>query len=94
MFMPSILHARLAARLLFHYNTPMISEQIPAVTKLSLEDKWLLANELWNEVETRQDELPTSPDILTIVEERFAQFEGDPSTAMSLDEFKRRFRLP
>ena len=72
----------------------MISEQIPAVTQLSLEDKWLLANELWNEVEARQDELPTAPDILTIVEERFAQFEGDPSTAMSLDEFKRRFRLP
>lgn len=72
----------------------MIAEQIPALGKLSLEDKWLLAAELWDEVEQRQGELPTTPDVQQIVEQRFAEFERDPSAAMSLDEFKRRFRLP
>lgn len=72
----------------------MIAEQIPAVTELSLQDKWLLANELWDEVEEHQEELPSSPEIIAIVEQRFAEHERDPSTAMSLEEFKRRFRLP
>ena len=72
----------------------MISEQIPALRKLSLEDKWLLATELWNEVETSQHDLPSPPEIEAIVEKRFADFEQDPSTAMTLEQFKRRFRLP
>jgi len=72
----------------------MIAEQIPAVKELSLQDKWLLANELWDEVEEHQEELSTSSEIMAIVEQRFAEYERDPSTAMSLEEFKRRFRLP
>ncbi|HSI13242.1 MAG TPA: addiction module protein [Chthoniobacter sp.] len=72
----------------------MIADQIPAVKQLSLQDKWLLANELWAEIEERQQELPTSPEIMSMVEQRFAEFERDPSTAMSLEEFKRRFNLP
>jgi putative addiction module component (TIGR02574 family) len=72
----------------------MIAEQIPAVKKLSLQEKWLLANELWAEVEEHQKELPTSPEIMAIVKQRFADYERDPSTAMSLEEFKHRYRLP
>lgn len=72
----------------------MIAEQIPAVKELSLQDKWLLANELWDEVEEHQEELQSSPEIIAIVEKRFADHERDPSTAMSLGEFKRHFRLP
>ena len=71
----------------------MIAERIPAVKLLSLQDKWLLANELWEEVEEHQQELPTSPEIMAVVEQRFAEYERDPSTAMSLEEFKRQFRL-
>ena len=72
----------------------MIAERIPAVKQLSLQDKWLLANELWEEVEEHQQKLTTSPEIMAVVEQRFAEFERDPSTAMSLEEFKRRFSLP
>jgi putative addiction module component (TIGR02574 family) len=72
----------------------MIAEQIPAVGKLSLEEKWLLANELWDEVQQHQDEITTNPEIEKIVEQRFADFEQAPSAAMTLEEFKRRFRLP
>lgn len=72
----------------------MIAEQIPDVSKLSIQEKWELANELWTEVEERQDDLPVSPEIIEIVERRFEEFERDPSTAITLDEFKRRFGLP
>jgi len=72
----------------------MIAEQIPAVKELCLQDKWLLANELWDEVEEHQEELQSSPKIIAIVEKRFADHERDPGTAMSLEEFKRHFRLP
>lgn len=72
----------------------MIAEQFPAVKQLSIDDKWMLANELWSEVEEHQEELTTNPEIVSLVEKRFAEFERDPSTAMTLDEFKRRFGLP
>ncbi len=72
----------------------MISEQIPALQQLSLEQKWLLANELWDEVDEHQQRLPTSPEIRALVEQRLAEYERDPSTAANLEDFKRRFHLP
>lgn len=72
----------------------MIAEQIPAVQRLSLHDKWLLANELWDEVEEHQQALPTSPEVVALVEQRLADHERDPMGALPLEEFKRRFRLP
>lgn len=72
----------------------MIAETIPALGQLSLEEKWLLANELIAEVEDQQEALPGSPEIQSIVEKRFAEFELDPSTAMTLESFKLRFSLP
>lgn len=72
----------------------MIAELIPAVKQLSLQEKWLLANELWEEIEEHQNELSTDTEIMAVVEQRFAEFERDPSTALSLEEFKRRFHLP
>lgn len=76
------------------YTELMIAELIPAVNALSLHQKWLLANELWEEVEERQKELPTTDEVRSIVEQRFAEFERDPSTAMTLEEFKSRHLLP
>jgi len=72
----------------------MIAGQIPAVVGLSLQQKWQLAVELWDEVDSRQEELPTAPEVLEIVEKRFADYERDPATAMTLDEFKLKFHLP
>ena len=72
----------------------MIAEKLPALAGMSLEDKWTLAVELWDEVSERQQELPTNQAILDVVEQRFADYERDPSTAMTLEDFKRKFRLP
>ena len=72
----------------------MILDKHPSIAGLSIEDKWTLAVELWDEVSERQQELPTNQAILDVVEQRFADYERDPSTAMTLEEFKRKFRLP
>lgn len=72
----------------------MIVEKIPAVSQLSVDEKWMLANELWDEVEEHQERLSTSPDIIALVQQRFDDYERDPSTAMTLEDFKRRFSLP
>jgi putative addiction module component (TIGR02574 family) len=72
----------------------MIAEKLPAVAGLTIAEKWDLAVELWDEVADRQNELPTNQAILDVVEQRFADYERDPSTALTLEEFKRKFRLP
>jgi len=72
----------------------MIVEKLPAVASLSIEEKWNLAVELWDEVSAHQDELPVNQEILAVVEERFADYERDPSSALTLEEYKRKFRLP
>ncbi len=72
----------------------MIVEKLPAVASLSIEEKWNLAVELWDEVSAHQDELPVNQEILAVVEQRFADYERDPSSALTLEEFKRKFRLP
>lgn len=72
----------------------MIVEKLPAVACLSIEEKWNLAVELWDEVSAHQDELPVNQEILAVVEQRFADYERDPSSALTLEEFKRKFRLP
>ena len=72
----------------------MIAKRIPAVQQLTLQEKWLLANELWDEVDEHQQALPTNPELMAVVEQRLAEYERDPSTAMDLEEFKRRFQLP
>lgn len=72
----------------------MIAEKIPAVSQLSVDEKWMLANELWDEVEEHQDKLTTSAEIISLVQSRFEEFDRDPSTAMTLEAFKQRFSLP
>ena len=72
----------------------MIAERIPAISHLSLDEKWMLANELWNEIEEHQEKLGTKADIIALVQRRFDEYERDPSTGMALDDFKRRFSLP
>ncbi|WP_395746879.1 addiction module protein [Prosthecobacter sp.] len=72
----------------------MIAEKLPSIAGLSIEEKWTLAVELWDEVNERQSELPTNQAILDVVEQRFADYERDPSTALTLEEFKRKYRLP
>lgn len=71
----------------------MIAEKIPVVQSLSLREKLLLANELLDEVEAAwKDAPPADSAILALLNRRFAEYERDPSTAISWEQFKTRRR--
>lgn len=67
----------------------MITERFPEILELSLEDKRLLIKELCDEVAAEDQEEP-NPDIVRILEERWAAHVSDPSGALTLEEFRKR----
>ena len=68
----------------------MIADRIPQLAELTVEEKLLLANELWDEVERREKEIPFDDAVLKLLERRAADFQQDPSSAVTWEEFKRR----
>lgn len=72
----------------------MIAETIPQLKDLTIEQKFLLAAELWVDAANQQTDWESEPDFVASLEKQLAEFRRDPSTAMSLDDFKRRFLLP
>ena len=68
----------------------MIAERIPALSSLSVLEKWTLAAELHEEVERRADELSVDPEVMTAIESRFAAFEAGETTASPWSEVKAR----
>ena len=68
----------------------MIAERFPALTSLSVLEKWTLAAELYEEVESRADELPMDQEVLTAIETRFAAFESGETTASPWGDVKAR----
>lgn len=48
----------------------MILDKLPTIAGLSIEDKWTLAVELWDEITERQQELPTNQALLDELEQR------------------------
>lgn len=53
-----------------------------------------LVVEPWDEVTECHQELPTNQATLDVVEQCFTDYERDPSTAMTLEEFTHKFLLP
>lgn len=68
----------------------MIAERIPEIAQLSIAEKLQLANELWDEVEHREAEVPFDQAVLELLERRSAEFAKDPASAVTWEEFKRR----
>lgn len=68
----------------------MIAERIPELKKLSTEEKLLLANELWADVEKRQEEAPFNDAVVKLLNQRTEEFHKDPQSAVTWEEFKRR----
>ncbi|MDF1741804.1 MAG: addiction module protein [Verrucomicrobiales bacterium] len=56
---------------------------------LNSEDKRLLINELWDDIEGEDAKSP-DPGIVEILESRWKKYESDPTTAMTLEEFRER----
>jgi len=72
----------------------MIAEQIPAIGKLSARDKYLLANELWEEIASDEASLPFDDAVVALLEERRQEYLKDPSKVISWEELKAKLGKP
>ena len=72
--------------------TGVIAEKIPALATLSVQEKLLLASELWDEVLTQTDDIPVSQEILDELDRRMEEYRRDPSIASSWEDVKQRIR--
>jgi putative addiction module component (TIGR02574 family) len=68
----------------------MIAERIPEIANLTSEEKLLLANELWADVEQRQEDIPFNLAVVQLLDQRSEEFKKDPQSAVTWEEFKRR----
>jgi len=68
----------------------VIAERIPEIANLTAEEKLLLANELWAEVENRQESIPFNDAVVQLLDQRSEEFLKDPQSAVTWQEFKRR----
>ncbi|MCF6313383.1 MAG: addiction module protein [Verrucomicrobiales bacterium] len=66
----------------------MIVEKIPAIGDLSAEDKYILANELWAQIETNESSLPFDETVVELLEKRHQTYLADPSKVTSWDTIK------
>lgn len=67
----------------------MIAERFPGIATLPVEEKRLLLDELCRDLGELDAEQP-DPNIIEILEQRWKEYEAHPSTAMTLEEFRKR----
>jgi putative addiction module component (TIGR02574 family) len=63
---------------------------LPEVQALAPEEKLQLVEELWQEIAGDLERLGVTPLEKEILDQRWAAFLRDPSSALDLDQFKRR----
>jgi putative addiction module component (TIGR02574 family) len=66
----------------------MIVEKIPAINDLSPEDRYILANELWDQIETNESSVPFSEAVTELLENRHQEYLADPSKVISWEAIK------
>jgi putative addiction module component (TIGR02574 family) len=72
--------------------TPVITEQIPDLKRLTATEKLLLASELWDEVTAHPSNVPVSQKLLDELDCRMEEFRRDPATGTTWEEAKQRIR--
>jgi putative addiction module component (TIGR02574 family) len=66
----------------------MIVERIPAIGELSPQDRYLLATELWEQIETNEDAIPVDDAVIQLLEARHQEYLADPTKVISWDALK------
>jgi putative addiction module component (TIGR02574 family) len=66
----------------------MIVERIPAIGELSAHDKYILANELWEEIASDESSVPFDDAVVALLEKRHQEYLSDPNNVVSWDEMK------
>ena len=64
----------------------MIVETIPEIAKLSAKDRYILANELWDQVASDETSIPFDDAVGELLESRKAEYDVDPSAVVSWED--------
>ncbi len=68
----------------------MIVDQIPAIGDLSARDKYILANELWEEIEANEESIPFDDAVVNLLERRHKEYLADPTKVISWEDLKKK----
>jgi putative addiction module component (TIGR02574 family) len=71
-------------------NGKMIAERIPALKNLSLEEKLILAGELWDELAQHPNGFPSRDDHVKLLQERLEHYKQNPHDIVSWESVKAR----
>ena len=63
----------------------MLLERLPEVQSLSVEDKWLLIDELWSDLAREVERAGADENTLALLNQRFEEYLQDPDQARPLD---------
>lgn len=72
------------------YRLGMTLEKFPDVQKLSPSEKLMFVSELWNDLEAHQLDVPVSPEIVTELDRRMAEFQKNPAQFTTWENAKSR----
>ena len=67
-----------------------IAVSIPELKKLTLPEKLALAGELWDEIASSEECLPSRQDHVQLLEERLAEYKRNPEDVSPWEEVKQR----
>jgi len=65
--------------------------ELPEVQNLPVREKLALVDELWLALTQELESLEVSDDEKTLLDERWEAFLKDPDSALSIDQFRRKF---
>ena len=68
----------------------MVKIDMDAIRQMSVPDRVQLAQDIWDSLQPSAEELPLTEAQRRIVNERLAEHDADPSTAISWDELQKR----
>ena len=75
----------------FKYHLNMKLAELPEVQNLPVREKLALVDELWLALTQELESLEVSDDEKTLLDERWEAFLKDPDSALSIDQFRRKF---
>jgi putative addiction module component (TIGR02574 family) len=68
----------------------MTLAELPQIQALSTREKLELVDEIWKSVSASPDFLEVTQEEKELLDSRWAEFMGDPASALSVDGFKRK----
>lgn len=68
----------------------MVIEHLPQVAKLSIEEKWVLVDELWSALLAEAPVPAADPVVVAELERRMVEYEANPGSGISWETLRDR----